>query len=94
MTAWASLNTAFNYGFELHIDEASSLRPSPQPRISWPVSPGLYLLESLMSRQSFEAEPQGHRGNAESRTAYDRQRLLSPLPYLTGSALKYRSVAQ
>ena len=47
-----------------------------------------------MSRQGFEAEPQGHRGSAESRTAYHRQRLLSPLPSLTESALKYRSVGR
>lgn len=47
-----------------------------------------------MSRRGFEGEPRARRSNVESRTAYQRQRLLSPLPYLTGSALKYRSVAQ
>ena len=62
--------------------------------ISWPISPGLYLLESLMSRRGFEGQPRARRSNAESRTAYHRQRLLSPLPSLTGSALKYRSVAR
>lgn len=98
MTAWGFLITAFNYSFALHIYEALLVVCRHNP-----VSPELYLLacipglsplESLISHQDFKAEPRGHRGSAESRTIYHRQRLLSPLPSLTGSALKYRSVAQ